>query len=346
MTTPKGTLIVTGANGGLGSAIVKQIVASPEFSGYHGLYLVRDAASATGLDSVLATNSSNSHDVLSMDLTDMDSVRQAAKVINSRISSGQIPPIKVLILNAGYNDLGKQAWTKDGLDITFGANYLGHWLLTLLLLQSMNMDSGRIVFVGSHAHDPNDKRNERNKAFVNEKYKIILQDENTFAAIAKGEWSPAQEDPSWASGYRRYGASKLFLIMMMHELQRRVNQDPSLKNISLLGVDPGIMTTGLQRHAPWFIRVLIFQVIMPLVGLMMPNGPYRTTQKSASHVLRAAFDSDQVMGPLPKDLYFNGLELMETSDESRDPVKRDMVWKQSIRYAGLKEGETILGNWK
>ncbi|CAG8983802.1 hypothetical protein HYALB_00006768 [Hymenoscyphus albidus] len=315
MATPKGTLIVTGANGGLGSATVKQIVASPEFAGYHGLYLVREAASATGLDSVLATNPSNSHDVLSMDLTDMDSVRQAAKVINSRISSGQIPPIKLLILNAGYNDQGKQAWTKDGLDITFGANYLGHWLLTLLLLQSMNIDSGRIVL--------------RNKAFANEKYKIILRDENTFAAIAKGDWSPAQEVPSWANVFRRYGASKLFLIMMMHELQRRVDQDPNLKNISLLGV-----------------RVLIFQIIRPLLCLLMPNGPYRTTQKSASHVLRATVDSDQVMGLLPKDLYFNGLELMETSDESRDPVKRDMVWKQSIRYAGLKEGETILGNWK
>jgi NAD(P)-dependent dehydrogenase (short-subunit alcohol dehydrogenase family) len=88
-----------------------------------------------------------------MDLTDMDSVRQAAKVINLRVSSGHIPQIKVLILNAGYNDLGKQAWTKDGLDITFSANYLGHWLLTLLLLQSMDKDSGRIVLVGSQAHE-------------------------------------------------------------------------------------------------------------------------------------------------------------------------------------------------
>jgi NAD(P)-dependent dehydrogenase (short-subunit alcohol dehydrogenase family) len=193
---------------------------------------------------------------------------------------------------------------------------------------------------------PSDKRNERNKAFVDEKYKIILQNEDSFAAIAKGDWSPAQEDPSWASGFRRYGAAKLFLIMMMHELQRRVNQDPSLKNISILGVDPGTMSTGLQRHASWFVRVLIFQIIIPIIALLMPNGPVRTTQKSASHILRAAFDSDQVMSPFPKDLYLNGSELMETSEESKDALKRDMVWRQSIQCAGLKEGETILGNSK
>jgi hypothetical protein len=30
---------------------------------------------------------------------------------------------------------------------------LGHWLLTLLLLQSMNFDAGRIVIVGGMVHE-------------------------------------------------------------------------------------------------------------------------------------------------------------------------------------------------
>ena len=64
-----------------------------------------------------------------------------------------IPPICVLILNAGFQDFGKQIWTDDGLDVTFTANYLGHWLLTLLLLQSLDKDSGRIIVVGSQSHE-------------------------------------------------------------------------------------------------------------------------------------------------------------------------------------------------
>ena len=71
----------------------------------------------------------------------------------TRVSTGQIPPIRTLILNAGYLDFGKQAWLEDGTDITFAANYLGHWLLTLLLLESMDKVAGRIVIVGSQAYE-------------------------------------------------------------------------------------------------------------------------------------------------------------------------------------------------
>jgi NAD(P)-dependent dehydrogenase (short-subunit alcohol dehydrogenase family) len=67
----------------------------------------------------------------------------------ARVSAGQIPPIRALILNAGFLDFGKQSWTDDGLDVTFAANYLGHWLLTLLLLRSMDKKAGQIIVIGS-----------------------------------------------------------------------------------------------------------------------------------------------------------------------------------------------------
>ena len=34
-------------------------------------------------------------------------------------------------------------------------------------------------------------------------------------ALAKGKWSTPEDDPSWFSGYRRYGASKLCAVMLM-----------------------------------------------------------------------------------------------------------------------------------
>lgn len=153
MTGTKGTILVTGANGGLGSAIAKQIASQAEFAAYHGLYTVRDANSAPSLRSVLAGSSPHPHDVLSLDLANLNNVRQAAEAINARVSAGDIPPIRALILNAGFQDFGKQAWTDDGFDKTFSANYLGHWLLTLLLLKSIDKDSGRIVLVGSQSHE-------------------------------------------------------------------------------------------------------------------------------------------------------------------------------------------------
>ncbi|EED23500.1 short-chain dehydrogenase, putative [Talaromyces stipitatus ATCC 10500] len=345
-TTAKGTIIVTGANGGLGSAITKEIVSKPEFSAYYGLYLVRDAAYAPALDSVLATSSKHPHEALSIDLTDLDSVRKAAEAINLRVSEGKIPQIRALVLNAGFQDFGKQTWTKDGFDTTFSVNYLGHWLLTLLLLKSIDRDAGRIVIVGSQAHDPNDKRNDSSKAFIDDKYNPMIRDKDNFEAIAKGKWSSAIEDTTWRSGFRRYGAAKLCLTMMMHELQHRMNTDPQLKSVCILGVDPGAMSTGLQRHASWFIRVLLFQIVLPLTLLLMSKPPLRPTQKSASHILQAAFDSNEVLGQYPKDLYFNGDEPLETSEESRDAQKRELVWKESVRYTQLKEGETVLAAWE
>ncbi|KAI0903182.1 putative short-chain dehydrogenase [Ustulina deusta] len=344
MSAAKGTVVVTGANGGLGSSIVKQIASQPNLKGYHGLYAVREADSASSLKTILSETPSHSHDVVSLDLNDLSSVRGVAEALNARVVAGSLPPIQVLILNAGFQDFGKQVWTRDGLDMTFSTNYLGHWLLALLLLKSMNKESGRIVVIGSQSHDPYDKRNDRSQAFADEKYKTFVHDKDSFEAIARGTWSSAQEDPSWKSGFRRYGAAKLFLIMMIHELQSRLDRDPVLNNISILGVDPGTMMTGLQRHAPWLIRVLIFKLIYPIVAFLWPNGSVRRPNMSASEVLQAAFDSYH--GEFPKDLYCVNNEIFETSVESRDAQKRDLVWKESVQYAHLKQSETILVDWQ
>ena len=168
-----------------------------------------------------------------------------------------------------------------------------------------------------------------------------------FDAIAKGTWSPATEDSSFRGGFRRYGAAKLFLIMMMHELQQRANSDPTLGNLSVVGVDPGTMISGLQRLAPWFIRVVLFQVIYPLIVYFKPNGDtVRPPARAAGDVLEAAFGEVGLGGSPPKDLYFDGRQLAETSAESKETAKRRLVWTETARYAGLKEGDTVLVDWQ
>lgn len=153
MTAPKGTILLTGANGGLGSAIVESIVSRPELAAYHGVYTVRDVIMASSLQSTLQVTKSHSHHILPLELSELSSVREAAATINAKVSAGQIPRIQALILNAGYRESQGQARTESGLDIAFASNYLGHWLLVLLLLQSMDRDSGRIVIVGGWVHE-------------------------------------------------------------------------------------------------------------------------------------------------------------------------------------------------
>lgn len=149
---------MTGANGGLGSVIVSQIVSSPEFAGLHGIYAARDAKSASALDTALQSPRpagaapAHSFEKVSLDLSRLSSVRQVAADISSRVAAGDIPPIRAIILNAGVEEFAKQTWTEDGLDLTFATNYLGHWLLTLMFLGSMDRDWGRILWVTSWSH--------------------------------------------------------------------------------------------------------------------------------------------------------------------------------------------------
>ena len=73
---------MTGANGGLGSAIAEQIASKPEFSAFYGLYTVRNTNDASDLDLALTHGPTHPHDAVALDLTKLDNVRQVAEGIN------------------------------------------------------------------------------------------------------------------------------------------------------------------------------------------------------------------------------------------------------------------------
>lgn len=51
-----------------------------------------------------------------------------------------------------------------------------------------------------------------NAVYKDPKWHDLLPDVD---AVAKGRWSTPQDDPSWLSGSRRYGSSKLCATMLM-----------------------------------------------------------------------------------------------------------------------------------
>lgn len=155
MFPPTGSIVITGSNGGLGCGVVSKILSTPKLSAHHGIYTVREASSAPALQSILKNSSAvaHAHEILSLDLSRLNNVREVASAINARVASGEIPPIRALILNAGFNDHGQQAFTNDGFDMSFVSTYLGHWLLTMLLLRSMDRNRGRIIVLGSNSYE-------------------------------------------------------------------------------------------------------------------------------------------------------------------------------------------------
>lgn len=97
--------MVTGANGGLGSATVAKILRRPDLAAYTGIYAVRKAATATQLKEKLqSAPKHHTYQLIDMDLSSIASVKTAATDINAKVADGTLPPIRTLILNAAYQD--------------------------------------------------------------------------------------------------------------------------------------------------------------------------------------------------------------------------------------------------
>lgn len=215
MSAQKGTIICTGTNGGLGSAFVRALAASPEGSQYRAIYTVRNPSTASDLNAALRSAPKTHHsETLALNLASLKDVRSVAESINARVTSGELPPIRALVLNAAFQDANAltkqpQSFTAEGHEMTFGVNYLANFLFVLLVLKSMDPECGRIVLVSSWTHNSYDNRNDSIAIFKDEKYKVMF--ENT-EGLAKGI---VYDDDGYKGGMRRYGASKLALVMFL-----------------------------------------------------------------------------------------------------------------------------------
>lgn len=81
---------------------------------------------------------------IKLDLTDLASVKEAAKEANSKVDQ-----LDVLINNAGVMAVKDYTLTKDGFELQFGVNHIAHFLLTNLLAPKIIAAKGRIVNVSS-----------------------------------------------------------------------------------------------------------------------------------------------------------------------------------------------------
>jgi NAD(P)-dependent dehydrogenase (short-subunit alcohol dehydrogenase family) len=133
--------LVTGANSGLGFATARDLAAA----GAHVVLGCRDQAKADkAMAAIRATVPDAKLEFLPGDLSDQSSVRKAAELFKSRHSR-----LDILCNNAGVMGLPYQR-TRDGFEMLFGTNCLGHFALTGLLLDVIrNTPKARIVTLSS-----------------------------------------------------------------------------------------------------------------------------------------------------------------------------------------------------
>ncbi|KAF9195582.1 hypothetical protein BGZ50_004181 [Haplosporangium sp. Z 11] len=229
--------IVTGGNCGLGYETAKALVEA----GYttiiacrsvnKGLEAVENIEKQTGIKGKVS--------VLALDLSSQKSVKNFVQDFKGL----GYPHLDVLINNAGLMDI-PFGLTKEGYEMQFGVNHLGHYILTLELLPLLNKASqGRIVVLSSCAS--------------------FCSDEIKYDTLQSKD----------GKGYSRlghYAYSKLANILFVKALKRRLDTQPRCK-ITVNAAHPGACSTGLFRYN-FFFKLLMYPVSVvcrsPLYGAM------------------------------------------------------------------------------
>jgi NAD(P)-dependent dehydrogenase (short-subunit alcohol dehydrogenase family) len=215
------TAVITGANTGLGYETAAALAAK----GAHVVLAVRNLDKGKDAAERIAQRTPGAQVTLQeLDLTSLTSVRAAADALKSALGT-----IDLLINNAGVMFTPKTT-TKDGFELQFGTNHLGHFALTGLLLDRLLAAPGsRVVTVSSTGHR--------------------LIDAIRF------------DDLQWERDYNRfraYGQSKLANLLFTYELQRRLQGTSTIA----AAAHPGGSNTELMRNLP--------RLVQPLTALARP----------------------------------------------------------------------------
>ncbi|MDT5091113.1 MAG: hypothetical protein QOH60_476 [Mycobacterium sp.] len=210
------TAVITGANTGLGYETAAALAAK----GAHVVLAVRNLDKGKdAADRIAAATPAASVAVQELDLTSLSSIRAAADELKAGHDA-----IDLLINNAGVMFTPKET-TKDGFELQFGTNHLGHFAFTGLLLDRvLAVPGSRVVTVSSVGH-----RFARNGIRF--------------------------DDLQWEHDYSRvgaYGQAKLANLMFTYELQRRLQGT----NTIAAAAHPGGSRTELTRNLPRLVGAI------------------------------------------------------------------------------------------
>jgi retinol dehydrogenase-12 len=215
------TFFVTGANSGIGRALVEALAARGA-----GVVLASRSEERTKpvLDGIRTRHPAADAQFLPLDVSDLGSVRRAAERF-----LGLGHPLDVLINNAGI--AGTRGLSREGFDLTYATNHIGPFLLTNLLLPKLReAPQGRIVNVASVAQ----------------------------TRVKQIDWSLLERrtEPR-RSGFADYAVTKLMNVLHAKELARHLVDT----RVTTYALHPGAVASNVWRSLPqplqWFMKLFM-----------------------------------------------------------------------------------------
>lgn len=278
--------VVTGANTGLGFDTARMLAER----GASVVLAVRNVDKGKQA----AARMTGDVTVQALDLTSLESIRAAADDLRATHQR-----IDLLINNAGVMYTPKQT-TRDGFEMQFGTNHLGHFALTGLLLDLLlPVPGSRVVTVSSVGH--------RIRAAIH------------------------FDDLQWERSYHRvgaYGQSKLANLMFTYELQRRLAVHGTTAAVA---AHPGVSDTELARNSPVIPRLLL-TAFAPVIAQKAAMGALPTVRAATDPAVLGA----QYYGPDGIGESRGHPRLVTSSPLSYDLATQQRLWAVSEDLTGVK----------
>ncbi|MGO2110878.1 MAG: SDR family NAD(P)-dependent oxidoreductase [Pseudoclavibacter sp.] len=297
MTAAIRTLIMTGATRGIGLETAKDVLGRS--SETHLVVLGRPSSTSAVLPDLREVSPHVS--AIDIDLSSQESIATASAQLEDRLDSGELPPLRGLVFNAGVHLSNALETTVDGYERTFAVNVMStHQLLRRL---SPHIQApARIVVTVSDAHF-GDLRHTGGTMPAPKWYVPETSQPGAFAGSGNVR-----------AGRRAYVTSKLGGLYLVHEWARRLPD-----GIDIVSYNPSLVVgTGLARETggafPFLMkRVIPLLTVTPLVDTPVPAGRKLT---------------DAVLGvtPAATGAYIHRKQVMASSAESYDTDRERALW--------------------
>jgi len=288
------TFIVTGANSGLGYVTTRELAR-------HGAHVIMTARDQTKGERVIAelraAQPDASLELRHLDLSDLESVKAFAQgITNDRV------PADVLINNAGIM-MPPRSPTKQGFELQFGTNHLGHFALTGLLLDRLRAGrEPRVVTVSSTAHKS--------------------------GSIHFDDLTGQRRYARWAF----YAQSKFANTVFGLELDRRLRA--SGVPVKSILAHPGYSATNLQTSGPTGVLNLVMRVSNRLIAQDVEIGVLSQLYAATDPKV----EGGQFIGPDGLAESWGYPTIVQPIDAARVPETARRLWQISEELTGVRFG--------
>ncbi len=281
-------VVVTGANSGIGFEIAKTIASQ----GAKVIIACRDESKGFATQEQISGNA----EYINLDLRSFASIEHFSESVAARY-----PRVDILINNAGV------MWppftkTSEQLELTFGVNYMGYYLLTNKMMPLLkDVRGSRVVNMSSIAH-----------------YKV-----NNI------NWDNINSQ-RYYNKYEAYDLSNLFRVMFALELEEKLRQ----KQYETIAVSchPGVTLTNISRFMPKILRNSVFTRIM---NTLVFHVPCKAAMPAVMAATSSIINGGEFVGLDTNKQHRGNPKVVRPNQLAHDKSLREILWCKSVEITGV-----------